>query len=81
MPQKDMQLIAKEIGEKSPGFILDRPGVAFAGNGDISYRCGSCKTFLVKNVSRQQVQGLNNAVIKCGKCGNYNAIPRGHQTH
>ena len=81
MPQKEMRIIDK------PGkdAIVLEPAAgtsAMEGNGDTTYRCGSCKTRLLSNVSHGDVyHGERFDAVKCGKCGKYNVLPPDDHHH
>jgi hypothetical protein len=81
MPQKDMRLIAKP----PEGAIVLEPAAgtsAIEGHGDTTYRCGSCKTRLLSNVSHNDVfHGAPFDAVKCPKCGRYNQVPEEDHHH
>lgn len=75
MPQKDMRLISKPSAD---AIVLEpaQGTSAIDGQGDTTYRCGSCKTRLLSNVSHMDVfHGEPFDAVKCPKCGRYNAVP------
>lgn len=79
MPQKDMRLI--ERPNDPEGVLEPAPGTyALTGEGDITYRCGGCKSKLAQNVSHDQVCGAFSA-IRCPKCGRHNELPPEDQHH
>lgn len=75
MPQFDMikpspqQAAGAEVLEHTPGSSVRE------GGGDETYRCGGCKTVLLKNVAHQDAHGV---VVKCGKCSRLNCEPHHH---
>jgi phage FluMu protein Com len=74
MPQKDMVVVDKPAAGK---VVLEpAPGsAALRGSGDLTYRCGSCKTRLLDRVTHQDVfHGEPFDAVKCPKCGRYNAL-------
>ncbi|HEY7799465.1 MAG TPA: hypothetical protein VIA80_11915 [Hyphomonadaceae bacterium] len=81
MPQKDMRLIAKP----PEGAIVLEPAAgasAIEGHGDTTYRCGSCKTRLLSNVSHNDVfHGEPFDAVKCPKCGRFNQVPEEDHHH
>lgn len=46
--------------------------VIVRGNGDYTYTCGKCQKILLENIVENQLQ---NMVLKCGSCGEYNNLP------
>lgn len=82
MPQKDMKVVPKPPEGSASVLEPDFAGVVILGkdasSGDMTYRCGSCKTKLIKDVDFKQVLGV---VIRCGKCQRYNEIPKAHHMH
>lgn len=46
--------------------------VIVRGNGDYTYTCGKCQKVLLENIVENQLQ---NMVLKCGSCGEYNNLP------
>jgi phage FluMu protein Com len=82
MPQKDMRIIDKPGGEA----VVLEPAAgqsAMSGDGDLTYRCGACKTRLMDRVTHDQVfHGEPFDAIKCPKCGKYNELaPEEHRHH
>lgn len=78
MPQKDMHLIdPPAAGAK---VLAPESGPAMVGEGNLTYRCGGCKSRLLNNVGHDQVCGAFDAV-KCPKCGRYNELPPEDQHH
>lgn len=74
MPQKDMRLIDKPSDDR---IVLEpEPGTsAISGDGDLTYRCGACKTRLLSNVTHADVfHGEPFDAVKCPKCGRYNEL-------
>ncbi len=54
----------------------DGPFPALKAHGTVNYICGSCGQLLLEGMERD---GVQNIVIKCGKCGKYNeAAPASH---
>jgi DNA-directed RNA polymerase subunit RPC12/RpoP len=47
------------------------------GAGQLSYVCGSCETTLLQSIELEQVEGV---VYRCGKCREFNEIPRTDHT-
>ncbi len=79
MPQKYMSLI--DTPSDMDGVLTPEPGTsAMEGEGDISYRCGACKTRLIDNVTHDQVCGTFSAV-QCPKCKRFNELPPEDQHH
>lgn len=46
--------------------------VIVRGKGDYTYTCGKCQKVLLENIVENQLQ---NMVLKCGSCGEYNNLP------
>jgi hypothetical protein len=81
MPQKDMRLIAKPP-EGATVLEPEAGKPAMEGQGDTTYRCGSCKTRLLSNVSHNDVfHGEPFDAVKCPKCGRYNQVPEEDHHH
>ena len=79
MAQKDMRVIDKP----GPKAVVLEPAAgttAMKGDGDTTYRCGSCKSRLLDGVSHAEVfHGAHFDAVKCPKCGKYNeVIPEAH---
>lgn len=75
MPQKDMRLIDKP-GSDAIVLTPKAGEPAMKGQGDTTYRCGSCKARLLDSVSHNDVfHGEPFDAVKCPKCGKYNVIP------
>jgi predicted Zn finger-like uncharacterized protein len=72
MPQFDMKIVPAEAVAASSVLEHTKGSPVKTGEGDETYRCGSCKTKLFVNVSHHDAHGL---VVKCGKCGKINADP------
>jgi DNA-directed RNA polymerase subunit RPC12/RpoP len=53
-------------------------GPVMSGGGNITYKCGSCESILLKDVKYKSAEDM---VIKCAQCGSYNEIPTSHHTH
>jgi len=82
MAQKDMRVIDKP----GPNAVVLEPAPgtpAMKGEGDTTYRCGSCKARLLDSVSHMDVfHGQHFDAVKCPKCGKYNeVIPEAHHHH
>jgi len=61
MPQKEMKLIDPPAG--ADGVLEPAAGAyALTGSGDLTYRCGGCKSKLISNVSHEEVCGAFHAV-------------------
>jgi len=45
---------------------------AYNGDGDTDYICGKCGALLADKIRKGQVQ---NIVVRCPKCGQYNEFP------
>ncbi len=72
MPQFSMMLIDDKDAAGAER-IASKPGqAALTGEGDLTYRCGACKTKLFVNVSHHDAHGL---IVRCGKCGKINVDP------
>jgi len=50
----------------------DGDKVIARGSGEYSYSCGECQTILLENIIENELQ---NIVLKCGSCGEYNNLP------
>jgi hypothetical protein len=50
----------------------DEDKVIARGSGEYSYTCGKCHTVLLENIVENELQ---NIVLKCGSCGEYNNLP------
>ncbi|MBI1339262.1 hypothetical protein GC169_03490 [bacterium] len=73
MPQKDMRLVNPP--KDMEGVLSPAAGeYALTGGGDLSYRCGGCKSRLIRDVAHSDVCGAFSAV-KCPKCGRFNDLP------
>ncbi|MEZ5939565.1 MAG: Com family DNA-binding transcriptional regulator [Hyphomonadaceae bacterium] len=81
MPQKDMSVI--DAPASMDGVLIPEPGTyALEGEGDITYRCGSCKTRLLSNVSHFDVMHDHPfTAVKCPKCGKFNDLPPEDKHH
>jgi DNA-directed RNA polymerase subunit RPC12/RpoP len=65
------------------GVLTPEPGAyALEGTGDITYRCGACKSRLLSNVSHMDVMHDHPfAAVRCPKCGKYNDLPDSDKHH
>ncbi len=81
MPQKDMAIISAP--SSLDGVLQPERGTyAIEGEGDTSYRCGSCKTKLLSNVSHFDVMHAHAfTAVKCPKCGKFNDLPPEDKHH
>ncbi len=81
MPQKEMRLVPKPASDD--GVLKPERGqVAIEGQGDTTYRCGSCKTRLLESVSHFDVMHEHPfEAILCPKCGRYNDLPPEDKHH
>ena len=69
-----MDIEAKIIPKPAEGtrtVIAPAAMPAIKGEGDTNYLCGNCKTKIVEKVHKRQIQ---NIVVRCCICGNYNEI-------
>ncbi len=74
MPQKEMRIIQQPADGR---IVLEaEPGKpVMSGQGDLTYRCGACKTRLLADVTHHDVfHGEPFDAVKCGKCGKYNEL-------
>jgi phage FluMu protein Com len=77
MPQIDMVVIPEPVPETRTVFVFeDCEGPGFQGKdegkGSTTFRCGSCKWVILKDVGLQQFQSI---AFKCPKCAAYNELP------
>ena len=81
MPQKDMKIVAQPAS--MDGVLTPEPGTyALEGQGDITYRCGGCKSRLLSNVSHMDVMHDHPFVaVRCPKCGKFNDLPDADKHH
>lgn len=78
MPQKDMRIVADPGGKAT--VLAPESGPALEGEGDLTYRCGGCKTRLISNATHNQLwHGEHFDAVKCPKCGKFNQLP--HEDH
>lgn len=54
--------------------IPEFEGPAFAGNGPDDYLCPKCGNVLAKSVTLSDLTRLQNAAIKCYKCGQVSCL-------
>jgi predicted SprT family Zn-dependent metalloprotease len=50
----------------------DGDNAIVSGKGDYTYTCGKCQKVLLENIVENQLQ---NMILKCGSCGEYNNLP------
>lgn len=74
MSQIDMVTIPEPPPDTRSVFVFDENfvGPLVQGEGSVTFRCGSCKRVLLKEVGLEQFQ---NIVFKCPKCSSYNELP------
>ena len=79
MAQKYMTLIDEPVSLE--GVLTPEKGTsAMAGSGDVSYRCGACKTRLLDDMGHDDICGAD-IVVKCPKCGRFNELPEEDKHH
>ncbi len=71
MPYKRMKLIPKPGPEVTVIASTARPPIDGEGKGNYNFVCGHCEEMLAKKVWSKQA--LQNLVILCPNCGQYNA--------
>lgn len=78
MPRMKMTVIDAPAPNSRTVFAPTFVGPVIRGGGNNTYICGGCGTPLLEKVNYKQVQ---DAVVKCGKCGKHNEIARAHHAH
>ena len=74
MPEVDMRIIPEPEPSTRTVLAPKSAGLAIKSEcGEMTYRCGSCKTKLFEHVDYKHVAAV---VVRCGRCGTHNEIPR-----
>ena len=74
MPEVDMRIIPEPEPSTRTVLAPKSAGLAIKSEcGEMTYRCGSCKTKLFEHVNYKHVAAV---VVRCGRCGTHNEIPR-----